>query len=214
MPLAQAPHKRLQDTDVLSDNIRKRVLTYSKDFKTSWVNLGQALYAVWQDKLYHIWGYEKFEHYTEKELGMKKSTALKLLKTYYFLEDNEPAYLKKEFAETREPVHVPGIDEINVLRLAKGKKELMKQDYDQLKRSVFDKGKDASSVRKDLVSMMKERKQVDPDEERDQRNAAAIKKLIFSIRSFEKDMEVLKILPDEVVTEAKELLSKLEEHLP
>ena len=46
--------------------------------------------------------FEKFEDYVIRELGLKKPLALKLVKTYFFVEQDEPVYLKKEFAEVRE----------------------------------------------------------------------------------------------------------------
>lgn len=197
--------------DVTSELLRDQILDHAKNFKTSWVNLGQALYSVWKDKMYHAWGYEKFEHYTEEELGLQKPISLKLLKTYFFLEQEEPAYLKRGFSEEREAVQVPGYEAVNVLRLAKQKKELLKDDYIKLKKDVFDKGKDAAVVRKDLAAIMRERKPVDPEEERDKRNEAAIRKLYNALDSFKKDMEVLKLIPDNIVDEAQGLMSKLEE---
>lgn len=199
--------------DMIGEVLRSQILNYAKDFKTSWVNLGQSLYAVWQDKLYYGWGYDKFEDYTEKELGLKKSIALKLLKTYLFVEHEEPAYLKKEFVESREPVKVPGCDEVNVLRMAKQKKELLPEDYQRLRKSIFEKGASAAAVRKDLTAIMKERKPVNPDEERNKRNEAAIRKLLTSLKSFQKDMETLKLLPTEIVEDAQKLLDRLESHL-
>ena len=200
-------------TDILRETLRDQILDHAKDFKTSWVNLGQSLYTVWQDKLYYGWGHEKFEYYTEREVGLKKEICLKLLKTYFFLEQEEPAYLSKEFVDERKSVQVPGVDEVNVLRLAKSKRELLKDDYKKLKNYIFEKGKSAALVRKELTAIMKERKQVDPDEEREQRNAVAIRKLLNSLKSFKKDMETLKLLPDEILAEAKELMDKLETHV-
>ena len=204
-------NRRVENTsDVTSELLRSQILDHSKNFKISWVNLGQALYSVWRDKLYYAWGYDKFEYYTEQEVGIQKQMSLKLLKTYFFLESEEPDYLKKEFSEMSEAAQVPGYEAVNVLRLAKQKKELLRDDYVKLRKDVFDKGKDASVVRKDLVAMMKERKSVDPEEERDKRNEAAIRKLYNALDSFKKDMEVLKLIPDNIIDEAKGLMSKLE----
>ncbi len=196
--------------DAMNDILREKVLEYAKDFKTSWVNLGQALYSVYRDKLYYSWGFEKFEYYVEGELGIKKQQCLKLLKTYLFLEQDEPAYLKKEFTESRDPINVPGYESINVLRMAKGKKELFKDDYLKIKKDVFEKGKDAAAVRKDLTAIMKERKVIDPDEERAQRNEASIKKAINALNVFKRDMETLQLVPEAIVEEASKLLDVLE----
>ncbi|HBG61492.1 MAG: hypothetical protein A2Y03_06090 [Omnitrophica WOR_2 bacterium GWF2_38_59] len=200
-------------TDMVGDTLRSQVLDYSKDFKTSWVNLGRHLYAIWQDKLFYGWGFEKFEHYTEEELGLKKQLCQKLLKTYLFVEQNEPQYLAVDFKDSREAVNVPNYDAVDVLRLARSKRELNKADYAKLKAEVFDKGKDASVVRKELTAIMKERKEVDPEEERDNRNEAAIKRLLGALGVFMKDMEVLKLAPKDIIKEADQLIKKLKEQI-
>ena len=132
--------------DVTSEMLRSQILDYSKNFKTSWVRLGQALYSVWRDKLFYAWGYDKFEYYTDQEIGIPKQMSLKLLKTYSFLESEEPAYLQKEFSQEREASRVPGYEAVNILRLAKQRKELLRDDYMKLKKDVFDKGKDAAII--------------------------------------------------------------------
>jgi len=207
------PENNKKKKDVIGEILREQILAYAKTFKTSWVNLGQSLYSVWQDKLYHAWGYEKFEHYTQEELGIKKELCLKLLKAYGFLEQDEPAYLSEEFSEERDTINVPGYEAINLLRLAKGNKELLKEDYRKIKKDIFEKGKDASVVRKDLAALMKERKIVDVEEERDKRNEAAIKKALNALGIFKRDMETLQLIPEDIVSQANSLISKLEEQI-
>ena len=97
--------------------------------------------------------------------------------------------------------------------MAKQKKELLRDDYLKLRNGVFNKGRDASSIRQDLTAILKERKPINPEEEREKRNEAAIRKLYNALNLFEKDMEVLKLIPGDIVTEAKELLAKLEKQL-
>jgi hypothetical protein len=193
-----------------SKELRERAQEASKDFKTSWVTLAQTLHAIWRDKLYEYWGYEKFDHYTEREIGLKKSLAIKLVKTYEFVEQHEPAYLKAEFTDGREANSIPEMDAIHVLRQARFKKEVTKQDYQGLRRDVFDKGRSAVQVRQDLTTLMKERKHVDPDEEREQRNAASLRRLINAIRSFKKDAETLKLVKSGILKKAEELVEELQ----
>lgn len=151
-----------------SENLRVHLASHAKDFKLSWVLLGQGLYAVWRDKLYTAWGFDKFEDYCVRELGLKKPLALKLVKTYFFVEQDEPMYLKKEFSESREASVVPGYESLDVLRRARGHKELTREDYTKLRKDIFEKGKDASIVRKDLTTIIKERKKIDPDQAREE----------------------------------------------
>ncbi|MFT5169892.1 MAG: hypothetical protein ACI9F2_000597 [Lysobacterales bacterium] len=200
-------------TDMLGDRMREDILEYAKDFKTSWVSLGRHLYAIHQDKMFHAWGFEKFENYVEDELGLKKSLCLKLLKAYLFIETDEPQYLEKGFTAHNDTLNVPNYDAIDVLRTAKSKKELIADDYDHLRKFVFDKGKDAGEVRKELGVMMKERKHVDPEEERDNRNEKAIKKMISALGTFSKDMDALKLIRADLVEEAKGLMSKLSQEV-
>ncbi|MBF0486342.1 MAG: hypothetical protein HQL16_07515 [Candidatus Omnitrophica bacterium] len=193
-----------------SKELRERVQEGAKEFKTSWLKLAQALYVISRDKLYEYWGYEKFEHYVEREVGMKKAMAVKLIKTYAFVEQQEPEYIKTEYCEDREANAVPELDAISVLRLAKGKKEITKQDYQELRKQVFDKARSAALVRKDLTAIIKERKHLDPDEEREQRNAAALRRFLNALRSFKHDMDALKLVRADIVKKAEELFKELE----
>ena len=201
---------KVKRTDVLTEDLRDHLIRNTKDFKRSWVELGRGLYTVYRDKLYYTWGYEKFDNYTESELGIRKPTALKMLKSYFFLEQEEPEYLKGEYASERGANTIPDCDAVNVLRLAKRNKELTKGDYIKIKKDIFENGKDAASVRKDLTALMRERKEVDPDEEREERNRTAVKRLVGAIKLFQKDMEALKLLNDDLVKEAYDLMNKLE----
>ena len=193
-----------------SRELRERVQTTAKDFKTSWVELAQALYAIWRDKLYEYWGYERFDHYVEREVGLQKSLALKLVNTYSFVEQQEPQFLKEGFLENRDAAATPELDAIHVLRLARNKKELTKHDYADLHKQVFEKGKGAAVVRKELTAIMRERKPVNPEEEREQRSAACVRRLLNAMRLFKKDAETLKLIRADVVQRAEELIRELE----
>ena len=196
-----------------SKELRERAAEGAKGFKAAWVSFAQVLYSIKQDKLFEYWGYEKFEQYAERELGLKKAMAIKLVKTYQFVEQQEPAYLKEEFMESREASALPEMDAINVLRLAKNRKELTKQDFQELRKQVFDKGCNAGLLRKDLVSMIKERKQLDPNEERERRNGAILRRFLNAIRSFKKDAETLKMVRGDLVKKADELFREIESQL-
>jgi hypothetical protein len=193
-----------------SKELRVRAAEGTKNFKAAWLSFAQVLNSIRQDKLYEYWGYEKFEQYSERELGLKKPLALKLVKTYQFVEQQEPAFLKQEFMESHEASVLPELDAINVLRLARNRKELTKQDFQELRKQVFDKGRNAALLRKDLLSMIRERQQLDPDEEREQRNTAALRRFLNAIRSFKKDAESLKLVRADVIKKADELFRELE----
>ncbi len=195
------------------DPIRRRILECAKNFKTSWIDLGQALYSAWKDKPYRQWGYMTFEAYTAKEIGIKRPTAMKLLKSYYFLEKEEPVLLQKERSEDADAAAVPSYESVNLLRLAKNKKTLDDDDYRALKRDVFQGGKDAGDVRKSLTSIMRQREELDPEEARLKRRTAMLKRFIATLKALKTEAELAKMLPQAILKEASQLIAKLESEI-
>jgi len=195
-------------------SIRYRILRSAKNFKVSWIELGQSLYSVWADKNYRDWGYSTFEAYTAKEIGIKKATALKLLKSYYFLEKEEPSYLQKERAGTPAgkpaPVaSVPSYESVNLLRLAK-KKALDEDEYRTLRSDVLESGKDASDVRPSLTGIMRSREELEPDEARAKRKDAVLKRFLSTLKALRTEAAHSKMLPAPLLKDAAALISKIE----
>ena len=196
-----------------NDPIRHRLLECARNFKSSWIDLGQSLYAVWKDKLYREWGYMTFEAYTAKEIGIKKPTALKLLKSYYFLEREEPAFLQKERSQETGVAAAPSYESVNVLRLAKAKKTLDEDEYRALKRDVLVSGKDAGDVRKNLASIMRQREELDPEEVREKRREVFLKRLVATLKALAAEAGLSKMLPQSILSELSRLTARIESEL-
>lgn len=200
-----------------ADPIRLQVLQNAKSFKTSWIDLGQSLYAVWKDKLYKNWGYMTFDAYTSREIGIKKPTAIKLLKSYYFLEKEEPRYIKHDVADDeageQTAAAIPSYEAVNVLRLAKEKKSIDSSDYASLRKDVLEKGKDVKEVKKDLTAIMKQREELEPDEARKVKRLAALKRFIGVLKTVKREIEVSKMLPASILKEVDGLIRKVEAEL-
>lgn len=192
------------------NSIRYMVLKNAKDFKTSWIELGRALYSVWKDKLYKEWGYAEFDTYSAKEIGIRKQTAVKLLKSYYFLEKEEPHLLEKDYTQSQEAAQIPSFEAVDVLRLAKSKKNLDQEDYQNLKKEVFEKGKDARDLKKNLAVIIRERQELEPQEAEKQKKIAVVRRLLGTLKSLKKEIEVLKLLPASFIKETASLIEKLE----
>jgi hypothetical protein len=195
---------------VPQDSVRYRILESAKNFKTSWVDLGQSLYSVWKDRLYKDWGYMTFDAYTSKEIGIKKATALKLVKSYYFLEKEEPAYLRAGSAADQSPANLPTYESVNVLRLAKNRGAIDGSDYVKLKHGVLEMGRDARDVKKDLTVLMKQREELEPEEARRKRKEAVIKRLLSALKALKTDIETSKILPSGMIKDVANLIHKIE----
>lgn len=192
------------------NSVRYRVLQSVKNFKTSWMDLGQALYAVWKDKLYRDWGYLTFEAYTSREIGIRKDTAVKLLKSYYFLEKEEPQYLQKDFSEASQGAAVPTYEAINALRLAKNKKEIDEEDYIALRKNVFEKGKDVRDIKKDITALIRQREELSPAAAREKRKVTTVRRIISTLKTLKNEVQAAKLLPANTIKDINSLIDKLE----
>ncbi|MFA5177287.1 MAG: hypothetical protein WC440_03945 [Candidatus Omnitrophota bacterium] len=194
-------------------SLRYHVLESAKNFKTSWIELGRSLYSVWKDKLYKDWGFSTFDAYTAKEIGIKKPTAMKLLRSYYFLEKEEPVYLKDDYVESADTAKVPSYEAVDLLRKAKDKKTLDSEDYSKLKKDIFEGGKDAQQIKRDLTSLIRQREELEPEEAYRKKRVATLRRFIGSLKALKQEAEISKLLPAPLIKEAQELIKKIEEQI-
>jgi len=193
-----------------TNSLRYHILESAKNFKISWIELGRSLYSVWRDKLYKDWGFSTFDIYTAKEIGIRKPTAMKLLRSYYFLEKEEPAYLKNDYTEAAK---VPSYEAVDLLRKAKDKKTLDAQDYSKLKKEIFEDGKDIQSVKRDLTSLIRQREELEPQEAYKRKRVATLRRFIGSLKALKQEAEISKLLPMALIKDAGELIKKIEQEL-
>jgi len=195
------------------DTLRYRILQNARNFKTSWIDLGQALYSVWKDKLYKEWGYAKFETYAAKDIGIRKATALKLVKSYYFLEKEEPRYIDKEYAAERQPASVPTLESVDVLRLASRKKELDSEDYNRIRKDVLELGKDARETKKDLTALIKQREELEPEEAWRKKRVTVLKRFLSNLRAIKTEIKTTKLVSAQITKDLDRLISRLESEI-
>ena len=199
---------RMQNMDETS--FRYQVLQSVKKFKTSWLDLGQALYTVYKDKLYKEWGFMTFESYVSKEINIQKQTAVKLLKSYYFLEKEEPDYLKKDQPVSGGASSFPSYEAVNLLRLAKNRKEIGEGGYTSLKKEIFEKGKDAREIRKDISSLIRERQELSPEDARKKKQEMTLRRFLSTLKSLKRDLEISKLVSAGILKDTDALIKKLE----
>jgi hypothetical protein len=202
---------KMENLDV--NSLRYHILESAKNFKCSWIELGRSLYSVWKDKMYKEWGYAGFDLYASREIGIRKQTAMKLLKSYYFLEKEEPQYLKDEYADTVKPANLPSYESVNILRQAKNNKNLDAQDYHDLKKEVFEKGKDASELKKNLGVIIRQRQELDPEEALQKKRSSVLKRLLGQLRSLKQEVGVLKLLPAALVKDLDTLIKDIDQEI-
>ena len=108
---------------------------------------------------------------------------------------------------------MPSYESIDLLRLAKGKKNLDEEDYQSIKKEIFEDGLDPQKVRRDLAAIIRQRQELDPEEAQEKRKISTVKRLLSTLRSLKKEAEILKLLPASVLKEASELIRKLESEI-
>jgi len=200
--------------EISPESLRYQVLGNAKKFKTSWIELGQILYTVWKDKLHKGWGYSEFDTYTSKEIGIQKQTALKLLRSYAFLEKAEPRYLKKEYTEEVNAAQVPTYEAVDVLRRASANKEIDKEDYARIKKYVLEKGKDAREAQKDLTEMIKKNEELQPEEIHQKKSMVRVKRFLSLLKSIKQEIRASKTLPVKIADETDKLINMIESEIP
>ena len=119
---------------------RKAMADSARQFKSNWVRFGSSLTKVASEKLYEPWGFGTFEDYCREEIKIRKATAMKLTSAFFFLSQEEPAYLQNPNALT------PDLDAISVLQKAREKGNLSEDDFADLKENVFEKGLSGSTL--------------------------------------------------------------------
>jgi len=192
-----------------SGSLRYHILESAKNFKRSWIELGRSLYSVWKDKMYKEWGYLNFDIYVSREIGIRKQTAMKLLKSYYFLEKEEPQYLKADYACASSAANIPSYESVDILRQAKNKR-VDEDDYKNLKKEIFEKGRDAQELKKNLGVIIRQRQELEPEEAQEKRKLAAVRRLLGQLRMLKQEVEILKMLPMPLIKELDALIKKIE----
>jgi hypothetical protein len=101
------------------DPERVELLRRTRRFKSSWLQLGEALSEVKRGKTWERWGYETFEAYTKAELKLRMDTVEKLTGSYMFLHKRAPEILRRDPLEN----HLPSYQAIDFLRRAEERNE-------------------------------------------------------------------------------------------
>ena len=191
-------------------SLRYQTLQSAKRFKTTWVELGHYLQTVWRGKHYKSWGYVSFESYCRKEIGIRTSTALKLLRSYYFLEREEPTFLKTKLIDSNKIIELPSVDSVDILRLVRDKKGLDEEDYKILRHSVLDKGEEPKEIRSKLRSILESYAESDPEEKQKKKYRATINRFLSTLRNLKREIEHSAMLSKRIVGEVDRLIAKIE----
>ena len=209
--------ERIEQTmaEVPAGSLRHDILTCAKQFKTSWIELGRYLVSVHKDKMYKEWGFLTFEAYCAQEVGIRKETSLKLLRSYYFLEKEEPQYVEQQYLDTVEATRVPSCEAVDTLRQVKNNKTFSIEDYENLKKKVLDEAGSEKEV-KDVFRQMKQtarEQQEDPETARRSRRLQYLRRMIGSLKSIQREAKTNHFLPGKTLESLHKIITEIEEEI-
>ena len=194
----------------VTEEVRAEVIRAAKQFKTGWVDLGRVLFDVYKNKLFKAWGYDSFDGYIHKEISIKKPTALKLLRSYFFVEEHEPSYLTNCTEVNSSPSELPEYESLDILRKIKDSPALQPEDYVQVRESAFSGEKDATMIKKEVSSLLKQRAEEVGEDVAGTRSRAQIKRLVTGLKNLNRELAGQDLLTDELASELASLVDKIE----
>ncbi|HOE68984.1 MAG TPA: hypothetical protein PK997_00620 [Candidatus Omnitrophota bacterium] len=196
-----------------NDELRGKVVEVARKHKASWIELGQYLFSISKDRIFREWGYNTFEAYCVRELKIREATASKLLKSYSFLEREEPRMVKPEYTTEEEPRKIPDYEAVNLLRLAKQNKNIPVQEFAELRHEVLNEAREFRDVRAKVKAIVAERKPKDTPEAREAKRSSAIRRLIGFLNGAKKQLKDEDLVPDHLLRQIEALAAKLEDQL-
>jgi hypothetical protein len=132
------------------ESLRYRVLVSLRRFRSSWVELGRLLTEVAYGGDYKEWGYDDFEVYCARELGLKRPTVKKLMVSYNYMRSHEPDRLARtaDADADDEGAAVPDYQTVELLHRARQREALPEEEMDALHRAAFEEEAEETDLRK------------------------------------------------------------------
>jgi len=167
------------------DSPRYRVLSVARQFKSSWVELGEQLLKVKNRGEFQNWGYESFDDYCSREIRIRKETARKLTLAYRYLEQEEPGLLGAE----RRLQPFPDYRAVDLLRQAREEQQFPDEDYARLREAVIENERSLPTVQKQFreVAQIHNPQPLDPLRE--------LRATLATVRRLESQLQEISELP-------------------
>ncbi|PLY03493.1 MAG: hypothetical protein C0623_01380 [Desulfuromonas sp.] len=186
----------MQNLDPASD--RYRALDSARQFKASWVDLGEQLVAVSSNNLFSEWGYSTFEEYCSREIRIRKQTAQKLTLAFGYLQRREPAVLDRH--ETRP---APDYRSVDLLRRAEEEEAFDDEAFSGLRQAVIDEGRSLPTIQK------KFRESVQSHQTLEESELQAARAALSSAKRLESSLNALPDIGQEIRPQLADLIREL-----
>ena len=190
-------------------SIREQAKAAVKNFRQSWVLVGQLLLDIAFGGDYREWGFDNFEQYCEEELKIRRRQVKKLMNSYQYLKQEKPQQLRAIL--NGDDVPCPGYEVINDMRSAQGMaKTVGNYDQDAIKEvetKLFDgeiSGREATQKIREAHIAAEDINPPDPTIKQLAKITASYRKLCKEVANNER-------IPEEVAELMSKVLKKLQE---
>jgi hypothetical protein len=184
------------------DPERSELLRRARQFKASWLELGEALTKAKRSGSWKRWGYDSFEAYAKAELRLRPETVDKLTGSFTFLQRRAPAVLARD--ALHEPI--PSYQAVDFLRRAEASEGAPREAVEEVRRRVLDEGAPAATVARqyrDVVFPI-------ADGQRKARDAAGVRNVATRLREL---LAETRSVPRKLAAEVSGSLDRLLEAL-
>jgi hypothetical protein len=184
------------------DPARAEMLRRTRQFKSSWIDLAEALTESRRRGDFRRWGYDSFEDYTRKELLLKQETVDKLTGSFLFLKKRAPEVLSRDGLQRT----IPSYQVVDFLRRAETESEAPESTVEQLRKRVLEDGAGLPSVVREFKNSVFP---VDPEQKK-KSDVAALLNVAKRLRELLDETDVVsKRLGGEVCKTLDRLLESL-----
>jgi hypothetical protein len=183
------------------DPARADVLQRARRFKSSWIELGEALSSVRRTGDFKRWGYESFEDYTKVELHLRPETVEKLLGSYLFLKKRAPQVLGRDGLSSS----IPSYQAVDFLRRAE-ENDAPEEAVSQIRTRVLEEGAGLPSIVRQFRDVVFP---VDEGEKK-QRDVSAVLNVAKRLREL---LDETRVVPKKLAAEVGQTLDRLLEHV-
>jgi hypothetical protein len=166
----------LEDAEMAhaDDPERAELLRRARSFKSSWIELAQALTSVKRSGRWKDWGYDSLEAYARTELHLRPETVDKLTGSYTFLQRKAPSVLSRDSLSH----NVPSYQSVDFLRRAESSESAPRDTVEEIRRRVLDDGVSAAAVTREYRDVVFP---ID-DKQRKARDAAGLRNVATRLR--------------------------------
>jgi hypothetical protein len=180
------------------DPERAEMLRRTRQFKSSWIDLAEALTESRRRNDFRRWGYDSFEDYTRRELLLKQETVDKLTGSFLFLKKRAPEVLSRDGLQRT----IPSYQVVDFLRRAETESEAPESTVEQLRKRVLEDGAGLPSVVREFKSTVFP---VDPEQKK-KSDVAALLNVAKRLREL---LDETDVVPRKLGSEVGKTLDRL-----